>query len=160
MSLASWAETGWLQTHTTSGQEMTNLLAIVDRELHDASVTEISQDAQLGMLYHAALRLADVALRGAGYRAARGGSQHHRIIMSLPFAIGAEWQETADALDATRVLRNRADYESVGFATQQQLEELRNIVLSLRDAVLARSWHSCNDFPGWGTMHGVNTPNE
>jgi len=94
------------------------------------------------MLYNAALRLADIALRAAGYRAARGGSQHHRIIMSLPLTLGVEWTAAADALDATRVLRNRADYESVGFATQQQLEELRNIVLRLREAVIARSWHS------------------
>ena len=56
--------------------------------------------------------------------------------------MGAEWQKAADTLDATRVLRNRADYESVGFATQRQLEELRDIVLRLRDAVIARRWHS------------------
>lgn len=62
--------------------------------------------------------------------------------MSLPLTMGAEWQKAADTLDATRVLRNRADYESVGFATQRQLEELRDIVLRLRDAVIARRWHS------------------
>lgn len=142
MGLSSWAENGWLQPHCSSGQEIANLLGIVERELHDASVSGISQDARLGMLYNAALRLADIALRAAGYRAARGGSQHHRILMSLPLTMGVEWQEAADALDATRVLRNRADYESVGFATQQQLQELRDIVLRLRDAVIARSWHN------------------
>ena len=139
MSLSSWAEDGWLQPHRTSGQEIANLLGIVDRELNDASVTQVSQDARLGMLYNAALRLADIALRAAGYRAARGGSQHHRVLMSLPLTMGAEWHKAADSLDATRVLRNRADYESVGFATQQQLEELRDIVLRLRDAVIART---------------------
>jgi hypothetical protein len=36
MSLASWAENGWLQPHKTSREEINNLLAIVERELTDA----------------------------------------------------------------------------------------------------------------------------
>ncbi len=138
MSLSDWAKNGWLQPHNTSDQETANLFTIVDRELQDAAVTEISQDARLGMLYNAALKLADVALRSAGYRAARGGLQHHRIIMTLSFTLGNDWQTTAEYLDATRQLRNKADYESVGFATQAQLEELRTIVEELRKAVADR----------------------
>jgi len=138
MSLSSWVQNGWLKSHTSSPQEIANLLRIVDRELGDAAVEGISLDARLGMLYNAALKLADVALRSAGYRAATGGSQHHRIIMSLPFTVGADWEDVARTLDATRQLRNRADYESVGFATASHLDELRHIVHALRDAVLKK----------------------
>jgi hypothetical protein len=42
MSLANWAKNGWLQSHRTSGQEIDNLLAIVERELTDAAVPQIS----------------------------------------------------------------------------------------------------------------------
>jgi len=135
MSLANWAENGWLQPHRTSDQEIDNLLAIVERELTDAAVPQISLDARLGMLYKAALRLADIALRTAGYRPGRSESHHYRIIMSLPLTLGDEWETSAEFLDTIRVLRNRADYESVGFATQKQLTELRRLVTKLRKAV-------------------------
>ena len=138
MSLPSWVDNGWLLPHKTSREEIANLLEIVDRELRDAAVTQISLDARLGMLYNAALKLADMALRGAGYRAAKGGSQHQHIIMSLPLTMGNDWKGAADSLDAARLLRNRADYESVGFATLQHLEELRSLVERLRGAVTAR----------------------
>ena len=137
MSLASWAENGWLQPHRTSQQEITNLLAIVERELADAAVTEISLDARLGMLYNAAVRLADVALRTAGYRPGRGESHHYRIVMSLPLTLGKQWIDAADFPDMMRILRNKADYESVGFATQRQLAELQELVVRLQQAVRA-----------------------
>lgn len=52
-------------------------------------MTEISEDARLAMLYNAALKLADVALRKAVYRAASGGRQHYYIIASLPQAVSS-----------------------------------------------------------------------
>jgi hypothetical protein len=135
MSLSSWAENGWLQPHKTSRQEINNLLGIVEREVTDAAVPRLSLDARLGMLYNAALKLADIALRTAGYRPGRGESHHYRTIMSLPLTLGEEWEASAEFLDTIRVLRNRADYESVGFATQKQITELRRLVTKLRTAV-------------------------
>jgi hypothetical protein len=44
MSLEKWAEFGWLKTEPTSRDEIKNLLAIVDRDLKDASVAAVSQD--------------------------------------------------------------------------------------------------------------------
>jgi len=110
-------------------------MRIVDQEINDSSVTQISNDARLGMLYNAGLRLADIALRSAGYRAAAGGIHHYRTVMSLPFTMGGDFESTADYLDTTRQPRNRADYESVGFATDGQLAELRGVVDKLRAAV-------------------------
>jgi hypothetical protein len=135
MTLASWAANGWLRPHKTSPEEINNLLAIVERELADSAVVDISLDARLGMLYNAALKLADVALRSAGYRPGRRQSHHHRTIMSLPLTLGDRWSDAAEFLDTIRVLRNRADYESVGFATQKQITELRKLVTKLQHAV-------------------------
>lgn len=88
MSLSNWAQNGWLKSHTSSPQEVANLLRIVDREIGDAAVHGISLDAQLGMQYNAALKLADIALRSSGYRAATGGSQHR------PRTSGSSAEET------------------------------------------------------------------
>ncbi len=138
MSLSNWAENGWLRPHKTSDEEIANLLSIVDRELRDATVAQISLDARLGMLYNAALKLADLPLRVAGYRATRDAAHHYRVVMSLPLTMGSEWNDAADFLDAVRVLRNRAEYESAGFATDTQLAELRDVAVKLRDAVNTR----------------------
>jgi len=135
MSLADWADVGWLRPHQTSRQEIANLLTIVERELADSAVTQISLDARLGMLYNAALKLADIALRTAGYRPGRGQSQHYRTIMSLPLTLGSQWTDAAEFLDGIRVLRNKAEYESVGFATERQFTELHGFVERLRKAV-------------------------
>ena len=56
MSLQDWADNGWLRAHTTSAEEVGNLLAIVDRDLVDAS-RDISADWQFGIAYNAALKL-------------------------------------------------------------------------------------------------------
>ena len=134
MTLDSWVRNGWLRAHTPSDQEMRNLFAIVDRERGDAAITSISLDAQLGMLYNAALRLADIALRHCGYRAGHE-RQHYRVITSLPLTLGNEWKETTRFLERIQKLRHRADYESVGLATKTQVDELGEVVEKLQTAV-------------------------
>jgi len=44
MSLQNWAEHGWLRSHTTSRQEIADLLAIADRDIADAGSGGISTD--------------------------------------------------------------------------------------------------------------------
>ncbi len=134
MSLDEWVKNGWLRRHTSSTQELRDLFAIVEREKADASVVSISLDARLGMLYNAALRLADIALRRTGYRAVRE-RHHYRVIMSLPLTLGEEWKSTARFLEQIQKTRHRADYETVGLATETQFRELRETVDKLQDGV-------------------------
>lgn len=136
MTLDDWVSNGWLKPHSPADAEIQNLLKIVEREVQDAGVTDLSQDARLGMQYNAALKLADVALRRAGYRALSGGRQHYYIIASLPLTLGEPWQGPTRFLDEVRNLRHRADYESVGFATETHIRELREVVARLRETVV------------------------
>ncbi len=135
MTLDDWLRNGWLRAHTPSEQEMRNLFAIVDRERADAATKSISLDARLGMLYNAALRLADIALRHCGYRADHE-RQHYRVITSLPLTLGSDWKETTRFLERIQKLRHRADYESVGLATKTQVDELGKVVEKLQTAVM------------------------
>ena len=127
MTLDDWVRNGWLRAHTPSEQEMRNRFAIVDRERADAATTSISLDAQLGMLYNA-------ALRHCGYRAGHE-RQHYRVITSLPFTLGNDWKETTRFLERIQKLRHRADYETVGLATRTQVDELGKVVEKLQTAV-------------------------
>ena len=52
MTLKQWSDNGWLGTHRTSRQEISNLLAIVARDITDASQGEISADWSFGIAYN------------------------------------------------------------------------------------------------------------
>lgn len=133
-TLADWAAAGWLVAHQPSEQELGGLLAIVARDRKDAVVDELSDDARLGLLYNAGLKLADAALRLAGYRAARDG-HHYRVIAAVPLSLGAGFSEDAEVLERVRVLRNKADYESAGFATEADIREMTAVVERLVQAI-------------------------
>ena len=83
MSLADWERAGWLTSHSTSRQEIADLLAVVERDLADSAAEAVSPDWQLNIAYNAALQAAKTALAAAGYRASRQRSAHYRTIESL-----------------------------------------------------------------------------
>jgi hypothetical protein len=62
-----------LVKHTTSSQEIADLLGVADRDLTD---------------YNAVLQSATAALAAAGYRPSRE-SHHYRVIQSLAYTIDA-----------------------------------------------------------------------
>jgi hypothetical protein len=87
MSLKQWADNGWLRSHKTSKQEVSNLLGIVERDLKDAESSDISADWRFGIAYNAALKLCTILLGAQGYRAEKN-LQHYRTIQALPLILG------------------------------------------------------------------------
>ena len=79
MSLRDWLRNGWLIEHRTSPQEIGDLLAVADRDLHDCRSGGLSADWRLNIAYNAALQAATAALAAAGYRPARE-MHHFRVI--------------------------------------------------------------------------------
>src|ERR1022692_4706475 len=71
MSLQSWLQNSWLVQHTTSPEEIKNLLAISDRDLSACQVKQLPADGRCTIAYNAALQAATAALAAAGYRGAR-----------------------------------------------------------------------------------------
>ena len=55
MTLKAWEANRWLIPHTTTREEVEDLLAIVDRDLADAAVEDLSPDWRLGIACNAAL---------------------------------------------------------------------------------------------------------
>ena len=49
MSLAEWERNGWLAAHTTSRNEIRELLAVVDRDLADSEADGLSADWQMNI---------------------------------------------------------------------------------------------------------------
>jgi len=68
--LQRWLDSGALRRHRASGQEVADLLDVVERDLGDAQATVISLDRRFATAYSAALTLATVVLAASGYRVA------------------------------------------------------------------------------------------
>lgn len=137
MSLQQWANNGWLKVHRTSPKEIQDLLKIVERDLADAVVGDISADWRFGIAYNAALKLCTIRIYVSGYRPEKA-LQHYRTLQALPLILGANRRADADYLDACRIKRNTVEYDYAGGATQKDADELIAFTRELR--VDVRTW--------------------
>ena len=112
MSLADWLTHSWLVKHESSVEEIAGLLAIIERDLANATVAGLSEDWKLGIAYNAGLQAATAALAAAGYRACTR-ARHYRTIQSLAHTIGWPVGKIA-RFDRTRKKRNIGGYEVAG----------------------------------------------
>ena len=134
MSLRDWLANRWLDEHETNAEEIANLLALADRDLHDSQSAELSVDWRFNIAFNAALQLAGTALAASGYRIVRSGPHHQRTIQSLVYTIGAD-DNTVRLLDRFRKKRNVAEYDAVGTISEQEATEILALARSLRQRV-------------------------
>lgn len=137
MSLQDWLKNGWLTEHRTSLKEITNLLAVAERDLNDCRTARkagLSPDWQLNIAYNAALQVSTAALAATGYRASRE-AHHYRVVKSLAYTIGADANVVA-RLDRFRKKRNISDYERAGSVSDQEVEEMLALAENLNDSVI------------------------
>ena len=134
MTLKQWEKNGWLKREPTSRKEISNLQAIVARDLGDAAAT-ISPDWRFGIAYNAALKLCTILLRAEGYRPTHG-LRHYRTIQAMPLVLGTVKKGDAAYLDSCRVKRNTVEYDYVGGASDSDANELIAFAEELRAEVL------------------------
>src|SRR5882724_11257934 len=88
---------GRVRTHKTSKKELSELRAIVARDLEDAAIQELSDDRRFATAYNAALQTAKMAIACAGYQLASTPG-HHR----LTFETVARFQHARTGKGASR----------------------------------------------------------
>ena len=130
MSLQSWFQNNWLLQHTTTSEEIGNLLALSDRDLVACQVKELPADWRFAIAYNAALQAATAALAAAGYRATRD-NHHYRVIQSLEFTVAPD-RKLIDTLDAFRKKRNTSSYDLAGSVSDKEAGEMIRLATSLR----------------------------
>ena len=130
VSFAEWVNNGWLVAHTSSKQEMANLLGIVARDLKDSQAKDVSDDWRFAIAYNAALQAATAALAAAGYRASRD-SHHYRVIQSLELTMGKD-AKFIGTFDAFRKKRNVSSYDIGGGVSHREVEEMVGIARTLQ----------------------------
>ncbi len=130
MSLEDWQRSGWLSAHEPSRQEISDLLAIANRDLKDCRSEGLSADWRFNIAYNAILQAATAALAAAGYRASRD-AHHYRILQSLQWTVGVS-AETLRYLDALRKKRNLTGYERIGAVSDGEVEEIMETAGAMR----------------------------
>lgn|SRR5215469_2875613 len=121
MSLEKWVEYGWLRPEPTSRDEIKSLLAIVERDLKDAAVPEVSEDRRFEAAFNAARTAANIALRGSGYRTTTQPGHHMKTVESLELTIKAD-PKLVQRMKVLSKKRNATSYDSAGNVSAQELE--------------------------------------
>ena len=108
MSLKELLADGRIRSHKTSANEVADLLRVVNRDLADAKITQLSTDRRFATAYNAVLQVATIVLHAAGYRAV-GKGHHWATFHVLPEIMGAQVQARADYFNNCRAKRNVSD---------------------------------------------------
>ena len=137
MTLQDWLSNGWLKSHTTSQQEINELLAKVERDIAEASKEEITLDWRLAIAYNACLGCATIALRASGYRMPGGAGQHYRTIQTLRFTINPD-SDIIISLEAISKKRAIVSYDAAGTITEAEVEEARQLADQLLEQL--KTW--------------------
>jgi hypothetical protein len=127
---------GRLKRHRLSAAETRDLLAVADRHLRDASLSELSDEGRFTAAYGAVLALATIVIGASGYRVGRVPGHHRLTIDLLPVLLGARERTRASYFDACRRKRNQVDYERAGAATAAEVEALIEAAAEFRQDVL------------------------
>jgi hypothetical protein len=135
MSIDKLLKSGVLEKRLSSKQELCDLLNIVDRDIKDSEVREVSCDWQFGIAYNAALKLAGLLVRGSNYRV-KSGSHHMNTIAMIPLVLGEVKRDDSEYLDTCRRKRNTVEYDCVGGVTENDVKELREFVIEFRELIL------------------------
>jgi len=137
MSLESWVKNNWLERLEADAAEIGRLLEIADGRLRDyrrAVAGKLSADVQLFLAYDAIRISATAALRAAGYRVVRGGSEHYRTIEALEFSIDPQ-KKLIPQLDTLRRKRNLASYDDYGLISQGEANHCGTMAERVREQV-------------------------
>ena len=137
MSFENWVKNSWLERLDSDAAEIARLLGLADRRLEDyerAVVGKLSPDVQLTLAYDAVRSSATAALRAAGYRVVRGGSEHYRTIEALEFSIDPQ-RKVVPTLDALRKKRNVGSYEDYGLVSQGEADRCGKMAIRVRKEI-------------------------
>jgi hypothetical protein len=137
MTLETWVKNTWLEKGGSDREEIGRRLALADGRLEDyrrATEAKLSADVQLGLAYDAVRISARAALRAAGYRVVRGGSEHYQTIEALEVSIDPQ-KKLIPVLDKLRKKRNIGSYDDFGLVSQGEADHCGKIAVRVRKEV-------------------------
>lgn len=138
MKLDDWLANRWISEHKTSSEELSDLRAVVERDLQDAGIESLSADRRFATAYNAALQLSKMALAAAGYRLSKGHGGHEQAFDVVKYVIPSEEiADLCDYFDTCRRKRNDIDYDSADVVTDTEFSEILGRVFEYRGLIEA-----------------------
>jgi len=130
-----------LEVVSASREQAARLLAAAQRNLTDASLTDLSSENQFDAAYKAIMQMAMLGLLANGYRTLTSRPGHHQTaIQSLPETIGLP-TERMIVLDMLRKQRNLSDY-SGDLVPESAVRECKACAVALLADM--RAWLAAN----------------
>lgn len=99
MALREFLNQARLVQHKTSSKEISDLLNLVERDLKDAQVKEISSDRRFTIAYNAVLQLAIIILYSKGYKP-KGIGHHFVTLQSIKEIMGKKYHSLIEYFDS------------------------------------------------------------
>jgi len=134
MSFQDWLDNRWLVEHKTGKNEISDLLGVIDRDLKDCEIKELSADRRLSTAYNAALQVAITALAACGYRTSRE-SHHYRAIQSLELTLKVS-SKIITKFESFQKKRNICDYDKAGSISDYEADQMHYLALELKEKLL------------------------
>jgi hypothetical protein len=104
---------------------MDELRAVVERDLKDAAITQLSSDRRFAVAYNAVQQLAKMVLACEGYRVSSSKSGHHATTFEAAgLILGSDHQELIEYFDTCRQKRNQVTYDHAGQTSDSEAAEL------------------------------------
>lgn len=126
-----------MRGHTTSKSEINDLRAVIERDLVDASLEELSDDRRFATAYNAALQTAKMVVCASSYRVS-GQGHHQTHFVAIEVAMGQSAARYAAFFETCRRKRNMVDYDLSGIASRTEVEQLIDEAEAFLD--LAEAW--------------------
>jgi len=114
---------GAIQKHKTSKDEIANLFGLIERDLRDAAIEELSDDRRFTIAYNAVLQCGTAIMYCLGYRT-KGEAHHYYTFEFLREALGSKHEDQIDYFNSCRSKRNRTDYDAAGEISETEVGEL------------------------------------
>lgn len=114
-----------VQPHATSKNEIDGLRDLIERDLRDADINELSDDRRFATAYNAVLQLSKMALACSGYRVPTGAGHHQKTFEGVRVSLASSKAESfADYFETCRRKRNAIDYDGAEIVTETESNEL------------------------------------
>ena len=126
-----------MKAHKTSQEELQALYAVVERDLNDARIPELSTDRRFATAYNAVPQLATMVIACAGYRVV-GLGHHQTTLRAFSIAMGASVSGYAAHFEQCRRKRNQVDYDMANVASESEAEDLLEKAQEFKE--LVRTW--------------------
>lgn len=115
--------------------------AVVQRDIEDAAIPELSPDRRFATAYNAALQSAKMVILCEGYRVV-GAGHHATTFEAASIAMDPAVAAILQFFDACRRKRNTLDYDMVGMATETEANALLADVEKF--PILVEDWITLN----------------